>query len=252
MTPSRLAFVQEFERELGSPSLRHWFGALRDQELVLKEFPDPVVLRQFLHSHHADARKPEVWRALVRGVQRRRSPEAVLFVIGLLEPALGTLVDGFEGRDLDADDLWQEAIRGALAALANPRLPERQAVLLGFIRDTRKHVYARIRIVLSNAEEEAPLFGLSYETNFDEALNGDHGESLLMEWCHRAGISSDNASLICTTRIAGLRLSEIAPVHSALYQRLKKRRNRAEARLRSWLSKSQARPLENRMSHSGR
>jgi hypothetical protein len=237
MVPSRLAFLQEFEQALGSPSLQMWFDGLRLRDSTLHDFADPVALRQFLHSREVDARKPEVWRALVRGVQGYRSSQATLFVLGLLEPALGTLVDGFDGRHLDADDLWQEAIRGALRALRNPRQPERNAVLAGLVLDTLKHVCAWIRIELSKGEEETPLFGLTYETNFDEVLDGVYGEALLAEWCHRAAISSDDSALIFATRVAGLRLSQFARAQSRLYYRLWERRQAAESRLRSWLTR---------------
>jgi DNA-directed RNA polymerase specialized sigma24 family protein len=236
MTPRRLALVHEFERELRSPTLRDWFDALRPQEAALEEFSHPIALREFLHSPDIDVRKPEIWRALVRGGQRRGSPEATLFLIGLLEPALGRLVDRFQARDLDADDLWQEAVGGALRALGNPKLPERQVVLVGIVRDTLKHLCRWVRIELSKAEEEAPLFRVTYQTNFDALLDGVNGEALLVDWCRRAGISSADMSLVLTTRILGFPLSRYAQARSRPYERLLKRRSRAEARLRTWLS----------------
>jgi DNA-directed RNA polymerase specialized sigma24 family protein len=251
MTPSRLAFVQEFERELGSISLRDWFGALRDQEPSLGEFADPNVLRRFLHDDDVDARKPEVWRALVSGVTHSRSAHATTYVLGLLEPSLGRLVDEFDSGSFDPEDLWQEAVRGALRALRNPRLPERKEVLAGLARDTRKHLCAWLRLEITKQEREASLQGQTYETKFEEVLDGVDGEALLADWCRRARISSDDASVISTTRIAGRRLTELAPVHSAPYERLKKRRNRAEERLKFWLNASKAGLSQNRMSQTG-
>ena len=49
MTPSRLAFVQQFERELGSISLHQWFEALRRREPAIEGFVDPAALRGLLH-----------------------------------------------------------------------------------------------------------------------------------------------------------------------------------------------------------
>jgi hypothetical protein len=250
MNPSRLAFVQQFERELDAPSLLDWFGALRDQEPSLGEFANPSVLRRFLHDADIDARKPEVWRALVSGVAPSRSAHATTYVLGLLEPSLGRLVDEFVSG-FDPDDLWQEALSGALRALRNPRLPQRKEVLAGLTRDTRKHLYAWLRLEITKQEGETPLLGLAYETKFEEALDGVHGETLLADWCRHARIASDDASIISSTRIAGRRLSDLAPVRSALYERLKKRRNRAEGRLKMWLNAANARLSENRMSQTG-
>ena len=64
MVPSRLAFLQEFERELDSISLRDWFESARKREPVLDEFSDPVALRSFLQTDERDPRKPQIWRAL--------------------------------------------------------------------------------------------------------------------------------------------------------------------------------------------
>ncbi len=236
MSPSRLAFVQEFERQLSSDALQEWFDAVRRRDVPVANFSDPSALRRFLHSHdRADSRKPEIWRTLVRELQAAWTPEAVTFLLGLLEPALGNLVDNFHAGRLDADELWQEAILGALQALENPRVPTRSAVLAGLVRDTLKHLCAWLRVEFSKGEDEAPLLGLTYETDFDEPLDGIQGEILLKDWCRRAGISSDQAAVIFTTRIVGLPLSRSAPARSRRYNRLLKRRGRAEARLKVWL-----------------
>ncbi len=236
MSPSRLALVQEFERQLSSPALREWFDAVRSRDLALAPFGAPSALRRFLHSHDGtDVTKPEIWRTLIRALQADWTPEAVTFVLGLVEPALGKLVDRFTGEDLDADDLWQEAVRGALQTLREPRAPERRAVLAGLVRDIWKFLCAWLRVEFSSSEAEAPLLGLTYQANFDEALDGIHGEGLLADWCRRARISAGDAAVISATRIAGLPLSHAASARSRLYERLLKRRHRAEARLRRWL-----------------
>ncbi len=236
MSSSRLAFVREFERQLSSRAVGEWFEAIRRRDTVFANFSDPAALRRFLHSHkRADSRKPEIWRTLVRELQAERTPEAVTFVLGLLEPALGNLVNNFNRGELDADDLWQEAILGALQALENPRVPERKEVLAGLVRDTLKHLCAWLRIEFSKGEGEAPLLGLTYETNFEEPLDGIHGETLLADWCRRAGISPHHAAVIFATRIVGLPVSRLARARSRPYDRLLKRRDRAEARLKLWL-----------------
>src|SRR5205807_7524054 len=86
MVPSRLAFLQEFERDLDSICLRDWFVSTRKREPVLDEFIDPVTLRGFLQTEERDPRKPQIWRALVRSFHIHPEP-ARLFLLGLLEPA---------------------------------------------------------------------------------------------------------------------------------------------------------------------
>src|ERR1700737_454531 len=127
MVPSRLAFLQKFERELGSISLRDWFESARKREPVLDEFSDPVALRGFLQTKERDPRKPQIWPALVRSFHIHPEPVR-LFLLGLLEPALGHLMDKVAGDNLDAEDLWQETMTCALTALSNPQLPNRRAV----------------------------------------------------------------------------------------------------------------------------
>src|ERR1700738_2034544 len=62
MVPSRLAFLQEFERDLDSICLRHWFETARKREPALDEFIDPATLRGFLQTEERDPRKPQIWR----------------------------------------------------------------------------------------------------------------------------------------------------------------------------------------------
>src|SRR5438105_4943967 len=138
MTPSRLAFLHQFERDLDSIFLRDWFVRARKREPVLDEFIDPVTLRGFLQTEERDPRKPQIWRALVRSVQMDPAPGAKLFVLGLLEPALSHLIDKVDAFDLDGDDLWHQMLACALQALANPQLPERRVVLVGLVKDTYK------------------------------------------------------------------------------------------------------------------
>jgi hypothetical protein len=236
MSSSRPAFVQEFERQLSSRALREWFEAVRRRDGALADFSDPSALRRFLHSHErADSRKPEIWRTLVRELQAERTPEAVTFVLGLLEPALGRLIGGVNSGELDADDLWHEAIRSALQALGNPRLCERKEVLAGLVRDTLKHLCVWLRTEFSKAEDEAPLLELAYQADFDQGLEHRNEELLLTDWCRRAGVKLDNAALIFATRLTGSPLSRLAPAQSRTYWRLSKRRRAGEARLQAWL-----------------
>jgi hypothetical protein len=238
MSSSRLAFVQDFEYQLASPNLGRWFEALRHRDpALLSEFPDPAALRRFLQTPEpADARKPEIWRALVRRLQRDRTPEAVIFLLGLLEPALGALVDGFVRHGLDADDLWQEAQAGAMEALANPKLGGREVVLVGVVLDTLKRLCVSLRRELTPADEEAPLLSdFSYEASFEEPRVGAGEERLLAEWCRRAQVGSVAEELIFATRAEGTRLGRLAPPQSRTHARLRKRRGRGERRLKSWL-----------------
>ena len=163
MTPSRLAFLQEFERDLDSISLRDWFVRARKREPALDEFIDPVTLRGFLQTEERDPRKPQIWRALVLSVQTDPSPEAKLFVLGLLEPALGHMIDKVDEFDLDGDDLWQQTIACALRALANPQLPERRVVLVGLVKDTYKLLCVWLRRELTEVKGDESLSDLTVE-----------------------------------------------------------------------------------------
>jgi hypothetical protein len=233
MTPSRQAFLQEFERELGSISLRQWFEGSRRREPAIEEFVDPAALRGLLHTKDRHPRKPQIWRALVRSVQMDPAPEAKLFVVGLLEPALGHLINKVDGFDLDGDDLWQETIACALQALANPQLPERRVVLIGLVKDTYKLLCGWLRRELAEAKGDASLSDLTVEPD----LAGPEADFLLAVWCRRAGVTSRDQELIRATRIKGIPLNQLAAHESAAYNRLKLRRYRAERRLEGWLTR---------------
>ena len=236
MCPSRLEFVQEFERQLDCQPLREWFEGARQREATLHDFPDPGSLRRFLHSQEESGdQKPEIWRVLVRSVQRDRIPEAVLFVLGLLEPALGKLTDDFEGGGLNADDLWQETVACALQAFANPRLPKRDAVLAGLVWDTFKHLCPWLENELEHFQRQAPLLEAPYEPDLGPDPEWLDEKAALADWGPRAGIAPAALELILATRLGAKRLSQLAHPRSAAYHRLHHARTVAERKLQAWL-----------------
>jgi hypothetical protein len=234
MVPSRLAYLQEFERELDSISLRDWFESARKREPVLDEFSDPATLRRFLQTDERDPRKPQIWRALVRSFHIDPEP-AGLFVLGLLEPALGHLMDKFAGDDMVEEDLWQETITCALAALSNPRLPTRPAVLAGLQLDTFSQLRRRLSGELSQAKNAAPLLEEMSAPSRSQRRGTTDEATVLARLCRRAGVSKERFALILLTRLQQTPLTELAPHGSAAYERLKWRRAAAETRLKSWL-----------------
>ncbi len=240
MTPSRLAFMQEFERQLTSRPLNRWFEAIRCRDSSLARFPTPAALSAFLRSaERGDVSKPEIWRTLVKELQGRRTPEAVMFVVGLLEPALGALIDRFNTGDLDPDELWQEAIACAIEALVNPKVVGRNVLLGGLKWDTFSRLRHWLRAEFRKSKKEAPLFDeLAYLQPLDDASGTTNEELLLADWCRRARIKPRVAALIFATRVEGLSLSHLAPHGSRRYRRLQKRITRAEVRLKDWLRRN--------------
>ncbi len=238
MAASRLAFRQEVEQQLRSETLRRWFEATRGREPALQGFAEPSALRRFLHSDERDGRKPQVWQALVRSVHRNRQPDAALFILGLLEPKLGKLADRRRKADLELEDLWQETVTCALQALETLGIAERHEVLAGLVLDTYKHLCTWLGAEFTKLNEEAPFWDLPYETSFERPDLRDE-ETLLVEWCRRAGVSRDDAGLILATRLARSSIKDFAPAQSRTYYRLWKRRAAAEARLKAWFLRSQ-------------
>ncbi len=173
-----------------------------ESEPALRQFADPILLCRFLHAGGADIKKPEIWKALVRGIHSHRHSEALLFVLGLLGPALGKLADGRQAAELDADDVWQQTIACAMHALTNPRILGRHATLVGIVFDTQKCLGAWLRSERAQAEQCAPLLDLPSETNFDDPACIDD-EVLLMDWWRRAEIAGADAALIVATRLEG-------------------------------------------------
>ena len=235
MVPSRLAFLQEFERDLDSISLRDWLQSARKREPALDEFIDPATLRGFLQTEERDPRKPQIWRALVRSFHLNPEP-ARLFVLGLLDPALDHLMDNFAGDDLDEEDLWQETITCALAALSNPRLPARPEVLAGLRLDTFYQLRRRLGGELSLARNAAPLLEEIPAPSRSQPRDTPDEVTVLARLCRRAGIGKEGFALIRLTRLQQTPLTELAPHLSPAYHRLFRRRAAAERRLDSWLA----------------
>jgi hypothetical protein len=250
---SRLVFRHEFQRQLHSDALKGWFDAIRCRNGSLASFRTTVALCDFLHSSdRGDMSKPEIWRTLVKELQSHRTPEAVMFVVGLLEPAMGALIDRFNTGDLDSDDLWQEALACAIDALANPKVVGRNVVLGGLKWDTFSRLRHWLRAEFRNSRKEAPLFDeLPYLAEFDNGSGTANEEMVLADWCHRARIKPGVAALIFATRIEDLPLSHFAPHGSRRYYRLHKRISRAEARLQDWLLQKGSR-AKTSMSTNGR
>jgi DNA-directed RNA polymerase specialized sigma24 family protein len=209
MSPSRAAFLSEFERLLPSPGLREWLDTIRRQHPCLSSVGDPVALRQFLHTRDKDPRKPEIWRALVIGLQANQTPNAVTYVLGLLEPGLGALVDRLAGQAVDPDDLWQEAVSRALEALANPRVRQRNAVLSGLLKDTFSKLRLLFGAELARSKYEVPLEDTPPEPDWDEVVDPLDEEALLADWCRSAGITPEDTALILDTRLNGVRLPSV-------------------------------------------
>jgi hypothetical protein len=235
MSPSRAAFLSEFGRLLSSPGLREWFDLIRRNHSCLSGVGDPVALRRFLHTRDKDPRKPEIWRVLVIELQAHWTPDAATFVLGLLEPGLGALVDRLAGQAVDPDDLWQEAVSHALEALANPRVPHRNAVLSGVLKDTFSRLRWWLGAELARSRCEVPLGDSPPERDWDEVVDPLDEEALLADWCRSAGITPEDTALILDTRLNGVRLPSVLPRDE--YARLRKRRHRAETRLKLWLSR---------------
>jgi DNA-directed RNA polymerase specialized sigma24 family protein len=243
MVPIRLAFRQEFERDLKSTSLRDWFERMRDREPLLHEFADPETLCRFVQAKGRHPSKPQIWRALVRSFQIDPAP-ARTFLLGVLEPVLDHLMDRFTGDDLDAEDLWQETITCAVAALSNPRLSNRRAVLVGLLLDTFHELRHWLRRELSRAKNVDSLpEELSAPSRTAPRGTADE-EDLLAAFCRQAGVSHGAFELIRVTRLQQTPLTELAPHRSAAYERLKWRRRVAERRLKTWLVANQFWPGE--------
>jgi len=251
MFTSQVAFRQEFQETLASLTLNQWFDEIRGEQATLADFANPIALREFLRSPNSpEPRVREIWRALIRATQARRTPEAITFVLGLLQPALGAFVDkalteaaltkNSAGEPMEAEDVWQQVVASALRALANARLPSRDVVFAGLLIDIRQPFRSWVRAQLDTVKHEAPLLDSPYDATFDGLHDLAAEASVLTDWCRAARISKKDAELIFRTRVAGFRLSRLAPAQSPRYYRLRKRRGRAESRLKAWLVSAHA------------
>jgi hypothetical protein len=170
-----------------------------------------------------------VFATLVR-LMREGDGDARLVLLELLRPGLARRVAWFEGT-LDPDEAWQEMVA---ATLETARSFEPDLLRNGIARDLLRQAWRRVapkrRRYVQRRNVEGPLTELAEDAArgiWDDPVPA--AAPLIAQAAQCGALSAEEAELIRATRLDGLRLHEAAPDEP--YERIKKRRQRAEARL---------------------
>src|SRR4029077_2773103 len=101
-------------------------------------------------------------------------------------------------------------------------------------RDTSAELRWWLWAELARSRYEVPLGASALEPDWDEVVDPLDEEALLADWCGGAGMTPQDTALILDTRLNRVRMPSVFPPDE--YGRLRKRRQRAEPRLKLWLS----------------
>jgi hypothetical protein len=105
------------------------------------------------------------------------------------------------------------------------------------LKDTFSQLRWWLGAELARSKCEVPLGDSAPEPAPDEVVDPLDEAALLADWCRSAGITPQDTALILDTRLNGARLPSLLPPDE--YGRLRKRRQRAETRLKLWLGRQQ-------------
>lgn len=208
---------------LATPAFRRRFARWTIRYPPLAEGGGPQGLLEGLRGKPYSVRDG-VLAALVRLVQED-DPDAPLFLLRMLRPGIAARV---RFLPVPREEAWQELAAGLLWAVRRYDPARRPTgIAHNLLQAGLRHASARLLPPL----ELVPAEDVPEETCVEEPE--DHAAGLLAEAVEARAIDARDAALIGRTRLQGYRLTELAPCGS--YERLQKRRRRAEARLRVFL-----------------
>jgi len=260
-----MGFEEELRESLRSlstsaPFIR-LYEEIRARRAIFASFPSPEAVLLFLHERNPEQFefKDDLLRALIQETQATGHPDLANYLIRLLLPGLGTIIGRYRGKlpGLSIEELWSQVYLFCLEVIATypiHRRPRKIAknLLLDTLSKTSAWFKGEIRrrrrergwlekwepaVETEEAAGEEPSIaqpGLDAMPAWTS--HADREESLLDRLVRLRVITREEADLILKTRLLGrpLRGFPGEPDRRA-YDRLIKRRQRAEARIRGFL-----------------
>jgi DNA-directed RNA polymerase specialized sigma24 family protein len=223
-------FDRDWERELHSPQLRSRFEAWRQVEPALWPFSDPLALLRFLRRGKSSDAKDAVLGTLV--ARARWEPIAGRIVLEAIMPGLKNLARRLlsDGRR-DREEMWSALMASAWERIrAYPLESRPQKIAANLLLDSLRGTLAALRA----AHQDSSLVA-SIPDDIEDVPSSDGVDAVLDAAVAAGAVSRYEAELILATRTDGLPLSVLAPLHRTSYDTLKRRRHRAELRLRFFL-----------------
>jgi DNA-directed RNA polymerase specialized sigma24 family protein len=211
------------------------FAAWSERFPALKALTGPQALLSGLRAHGFRTRDGVL--AALTTLLKEGDTDASLLLLELLRPGIGMRAGWLEGS-LSPDEAWQEmtaAILWAARRYDPVRFPTRIAHNL--LHAALRRAERERRRVLGTRTFEASLTQLIEEEKADVwADQLPSAQALIVEATQAGAISPEEAELIRATRLDGAALQEAAPGEP--YERIRKRRLRAEHRLTKFARES--------------
>jgi DNA-directed RNA polymerase specialized sigma24 family protein len=222
--------ANDWNRELRSPAFRARFRAARDAEPALSRFVDAAALVRFMRSPAESAQKDAVLCALLSWA--KREPAGARVVLETIRPGLLNMAGRLLSDTRDADELWAIFCSAIWEGIRDYPLPRRtRRVAANLLLDTMH----RTLVVLGRESEWRSMWvGFDRKTPAPEPVEGDIDE-LLDRAVRACAISAQEAEVICSSRIDGVPLADLARSAGVSYNTMKLRRQRAERRLLMFL-----------------
>jgi DNA-directed RNA polymerase specialized sigma24 family protein len=200
-------------------------------EPALACFADPCALLRFLHSATA-AETDGPLLALLRVARRDRLAGRLL--LQMLLPALKTQSERIVCPARRRDELWELLLFHAWETICSYPLTRRRRVAANLALQVLHETTRELQRRPCSHDHEQLLPG--HELESAAAAELDDRESVVEAAVAMGAISEGDAELVLCTRVDGIRLRLLANMLDVSYGALRKRRQRAEATLRSTLA----------------
>jgi DNA-directed RNA polymerase specialized sigma24 family protein len=197
---------------------------------VLSRFVDAWALVRFMRRPAKSAEKDAVLCALLGWA--KREPAGARVVLETIRPGLLNMAGRLLSDTRDADELWTIIVAAIWEGIRDYPLPRRRRRVAANLLLDAMH---RTLVVLGRESEwRAMWVGFDRKTPAPEAVESDVDE-LLDRAVRACAISAQEAEVICSSRIDGVPLADLALAAGVSYNTMKLRRQRAERRLLMFL-----------------
>lgn len=220
----------DWNRELCSPVFRARFRAAKDAEPALSRFVDAAALVRFMRRPAKHTEKDAVLCVLLSWA--KWEPAGARVMLEAIRPGLLNMAGRLLSDTRDAEELWAIMLAAIWEGIRDYPLPQRRRrVAANLLLDTMH----RTLVALGRESEwRAMWVGYDRKTPAPEVVESDVDQ--LLDGAVRAcAISADEAEVICSSRIEGVPLADLARLAGVTYNTMKLRRQRAERRLLMFL-----------------
>lgn len=223
----------DLEREIEKESFKTMFGEIKARNPILLEFHSPRCLIEFMHTEKENYEKKDgIIHALIREYQNNNRSLAPLIML-ILFPALEAIYFSKARKGMNDEELKGEISWAFLKTLWDYPLQNRpRKIAINLKMDTLHRVseWGKKEWRFKNQHEQFDEDHEPVDPNADSAESEDI-KSLLSVLLKQGIITEAEYYLIIATRVYGQELKDYAREHGANFDAIRKRRQRAEAKI---------------------